>query len=128
MWERILGLITWPFWWVWETVWYTLFAFLSVIWGWLKEFWDSLQRPRGYLVVISIIVGVVGAYTAVFAIFDRNTQFVQTIARRQGLKIACIGEITCRKGFIGREQLEALANPLAKNESGEYLLRVAASG
>ncbi len=55
-------------------------------------------------------------------------RFVRTIERRQGLKIACIGELTCRKGFIGRGQLEALVNPLAKNACGEYLLRVAASG
>ena len=52
-------------------------------------------------------------------------QFVQTIERRQGLKIACIEEIAYRKGFIDRDQLEALAEPLAKNDYGEYLLRVA---
>ncbi len=54
------------------------------------------------------------------------SQFVQTIERRQGLKIACVEEIAFRKEFIGRDQLEALAEPLAKSEYGEYLLRVAA--
>ncbi len=51
---------------------------------------------------------------------------MQTIERRQGLKIACVEEIAFRKEFIGRDQLEALAEPLAKSEYGEYLLRVAA--
>ena len=55
-------------------------------------------------------------------------QFVQTIERRQGLKIACVEEIAYRKGFIDRDQLEALAEPLTKNKYGDYLLRVASSG
>ncbi len=53
-------------------------------------------------------------------------QFVQTIEHRQGLKIACVEEIAFHKGFIDRDRLEALAEPLSKNEYGEYLLRVAA--
>ena len=53
-------------------------------------------------------------------------QFVQTIERRQGLKIACIEEVAYRKGFIDRDQLRALAKHLTKNDYGEYLLGVAA--
>ena len=51
-------------------------------------------------------------------------QFIETIERRQGLKIACPEEIAFRKGYITAEDLEALARPLAKNGYGQYLLRL----
>ncbi len=52
------------------------------------------------------------------------SHFIETIERRQGLKIACPEEIAYRLGYINAEQLEALAKPLAKNGYGQYLLRV----
>lgn len=48
--------------------------------------------------------------------------FIQTLEKRQGLKIACPEEIAYRKGYIDAAQLEALARPLAKNGYGAYLL------
>ncbi|WP_394787933.1 glucose-1-phosphate thymidylyltransferase RfbA [Rhodoferax sp.] len=51
-------------------------------------------------------------------------QFIATLERRQGLKIACPEEISWRNGFISSEQVERLAQPLAKNGYGQYLLRM----
>ena len=50
--------------------------------------------------------------------------FIETIEKRQGLKVACPEEIAFRQGYIGARQLRALAAPLAKSGYGEYLLRV----
>lgn len=52
-------------------------------------------------------------------------QFVQTIERRQGQRIACLEEIAARRGFISPEQLARLAHPIAKSKYGRYLLQVA---
>jgi glucose-1-phosphate thymidylyltransferase len=54
--------------------------------------------------------------------------FIQTIERRQGLKVACIEEIAYEMGYISKEQLLALAAPLDKNQYGEYLIRRAKEG
>ncbi|BDC81686.1 TPA: glucose-1-phosphate thymidylyltransferase RfbA [Aeromonas hydrophila] len=52
------------------------------------------------------------------------SNFIQAIEKRQGLKIACPEEIAFRKGFIDADELSALAILLAKNEYGQYLLRL----
>jgi glucose-1-phosphate thymidylyltransferase len=53
------------------------------------------------------------------------SNFIATIERRQGLKVSCIEEIAFKKGYINKEQLIRLASSLAKNQYGQYLLRVA---
>ncbi|OWF71212.1 glucose-1-phosphate thymidylyltransferase, partial [Yersinia kristensenii] len=52
------------------------------------------------------------------------SNFIQTIELRQGLKVACPEEIAFRKGFIDAEQIRKLAEPLAKNDYGKYLLKM----
>lgn len=68
-----------------------------------------------------------------FSWFDSGTheslleasQFIETIEKRQSLKIACLEEIAYVKGYISKEQLLALAEPLKKNQYGQYLLQLA---
>lgn len=54
------------------------------------------------------------------------SSFIETIENRQGLKVACIEEIAYEKGYISKEKLVQLAEPLSKNQYGQYLLRRAA--
>ena len=49
--------------------------------------------------------------------------FIEVIEKRQGLKVACLEEIAFKRGWINREQLKVLAQPMAKNDYGRYLLR-----
>ena len=51
-------------------------------------------------------------------------QFIATLERRQGLKVACPEEIAYRAGWINGEQLERLASPMLKNGYGQYLMQV----
>lgn len=53
------------------------------------------------------------------------SNFIATIEQRQGLKVSCIEEIAFKKGYISRDQLLALAQPLLKNQYGEYLCKLA---
>ena len=55
-------------------------------------------------------------------------QFVQTIEHRQGYKVACIEEIAFRNGWIDKEQLLKLAEPLVKTGYGQYMLEIAEEG
>ena len=50
--------------------------------------------------------------------------FVETIEKRQGLKIACLEGIAYRKGWISEEKMRELAKPMIKNQYGQYLLKV----
>ena len=49
--------------------------------------------------------------------------FIETIERRQGLKVACIEEIAFEQGYISIEKLISLAEPLSSNQYGKYILK-----
>ena len=50
--------------------------------------------------------------------------FIEVIEKRQGLKVACLEEIAFRKGWITREKLHELAQPMIKNDYGQYLMNI----
>ena len=51
--------------------------------------------------------------------------YIETVEKRQGLKVACLEEIAYRSGWISAAQLQELAKPMVKNPYGEYLMRIA---
>jgi glucose-1-phosphate thymidylyltransferase len=79
---------------------------------------------RGELEVTPMGRGMAWLDTGTHEALLEAAHFIETIERRQGLKIACPEEIAYRMGFIDAAQLEALAKPLEKSGYGEYLRRV----
>ena len=79
---------------------------------------------RGELEVIPMGRGMAWLDTGTHEALLEAAHFIETIERRQGLKIACPEEIAYRMDFIDAAQLEALAKPLDKSSYGEYLRRV----
>lgn len=56
------------------------------------------------------------------------SQFIETVEKRQSLKIACLEEIAYKMGYITKEKLLELAEPLKKNQYGQYLIKIANQG
>lgn len=82
-----------------------------------------------YLEQAKLKVGILGRGTAwldtgTFESLLQAGQFVSVIEQRQGLKIGCIEEIAYRQGFINKEQLYKIAQPLLKSGYGEYLMNL----
>ena len=55
------------------------------------------------------------------------SQFVQTLEKRQGMKISCIEEIAFRMGYIDNDQLRSLGKNMKNNQYGQYLIKIADS-
>ena len=79
---------------------------------------------KGALNVVSLGRGYAWLDTGTHESLLEASHFIETIERRQGLKIACPEEISYRMGYINAEQMRALAAPLAKCAYGQYLLRM----
>jgi glucose-1-phosphate thymidylyltransferase len=79
---------------------------------------------RGDLRVELIGRGFAWFDTGTFESFSEASTFIETVEKRQGLKVACIEEIAYHKGYIDKEQLERLAKPYLKNEYGQYLIQL----
>ncbi len=82
---------------------------------------------KGQLKVCLLDRGTAWLDTGTFTSMMQAAQFVQVIEDRQGIKIGCIEEVAYRKGFIKKDQLQTLAEPLLKSGYGQYLMSVAES-
>ena len=85
---------------------------------------NRVYMERGDLSVEIMGRGYAWLDTGTFESLNEASSFVETIERRQGLKIACPEEIVWNKGYISDEQLEALSAKLAKSDYGKYLSRL----
>jgi len=79
---------------------------------------------KGKLKVAVLDRGTAWLDTGTFASLMQAGQFVQVIEERQGLKIGCIEEVAFRNGFISKDQLKQIAQPLVKSGYGSYLLNL----
>jgi glucose-1-phosphate thymidylyltransferase len=85
---------------------------------------NKAYLAQGKLKVAVLSRGTAWLDTGTFASLMQAGQFVQVIEERQGLKVGCIEEIAYQQGFITKQQLLNLAEPLLKSGYGQYLLKI----
>ncbi|MGL4766711.1 MAG: glucose-1-phosphate thymidylyltransferase RfbA [Formosimonas sp.] len=86
---------------------------------------NNIYLQKGQLKVQAMDRGYAWLDTGTHESLHDAGSFVASIQKRQGLQVACVEEIAYRMGYIAREQLMALAQPLLKSDYGQYLLKVA---
>lgn len=85
---------------------------------------NRLYLDQGQLSLVQLGRGYAWLDTGTHESLLQAGNFIQTIEARQGLKVACPEEIAYRSGWISAEQVQRLAEPLKKNEYGQYLLQI----
>lgn len=80
---------------------------------------------RGRLKVATLPRGFAWLDTGTHESLAEASTFIEVIEKRQGLKVACLEDIAFSQGWISREKLREVAKPMAKNDYGKYLLRLA---
>ena len=85
---------------------------------------NKYYLEKGKLKVGLLSRGTAWLDTGTFSSLIQAAQFVQVIEERQNMKIGCIEEVAYRMGFIDKQQLEKIAQPLLKSGYGQYLLNV----
>lgn len=80
---------------------------------------------RGQMKVATLPRGFAWLDTGTHESLAEASTFIEVIEKRQGLKVACLEDIAFSQGWISREKLREVAKPMAKNDYGKYLLRLA---
>lgn len=86
---------------------------------------NRLYLEEGSLEVKLMGRGMAWLDTGTYESLLQAANFIATLEQRQGLRASCIEEIAFKRGFISRDQLKALAEPVKKSQYGKYLLRIA---
>lgn len=86
---------------------------------------NRLYLDEGSLVVRIMGRGMAWLDTGTYESLLQAANFIATLEQRQGLKASCVEEIAYKRGFISREKLLALAEPVKKSQYGKYLLKIA---
>ncbi len=86
---------------------------------------NRLYLEEGTLEVRLMGRGMAWLDTGTYESLLQAANFIATLEQRQGLKASCVEEIAYKRGFITRDQLIALAEPVKKSQYGQYLLRIA---
>lgn len=85
---------------------------------------NQVYLQRESLKVLPLQRGFAWLDTGTHDSLSEASTFIEVIEKRQGLKVACLEEIAYKRGWITLDQLHELAKPMAKNEYGQYLLKV----